>query len=108
MLRIVFCSFRAHSSRSFSLLFSPFLFLAVFFFVVVYRDINIYLWSCDFLSVCAFHFPSVCRFMKETYTPFLLSTKGKALVLLGSVALFAAGVYGVVEVRSLHNLGRDV
>ena len=46
------------------------------------------------------------RFMKDTYTPFLLSAKGKALVLLGSVALFAAGVYGVVEVReiSTHNL----
>lgn len=36
--------------------------------------------------------------MKDTYTPFLLSAKGKALVLLGTVALFAAGVYGVTQV----------
>lgn len=37
--------------------------------------------------------------MKEKYAPFLVSTKGKALVLLGSAALLAAGVYGVTQVR---------
>ena len=39
------------------------------------------------------------RFMKEKYTPFLLSTKGKALVLLGTTSLLAAGIYGVTQVR---------
>ena len=38
------------------------------------------------------------RFMKEQYTPFILSTKGKALVLVGSACIFAAGVYGVTQV----------
>lgn len=37
--------------------------------------------------------------MKEKYTPFLLSGTGKALVLLGSAGLLAAGIYGVTEVR---------
>ena len=39
------------------------------------------------------------RFMKEKYTPFLLSAKGKALVLLGTTSLLAAGIYGVTQVR---------
>lgn len=38
------------------------------------------------------------RFMKEKYTPVLLSSKGKALVVLGSAALLAAGIYGVTKV----------
>ncbi|CBN79522.1 similar to Patched domain-containing protein 3 [Ectocarpus siliculosus] len=37
------------------------------------------------------------RFMREKYTPFILSTKGKALVLVGSACIFAAGVYGVTQ-----------
>lgn len=52
-------------------------------------------------NACMLAFMHARRFMKETYTPFLLSTKGKALVLLGSAALFAAGVYGVTQVRLL-------
>lgn len=36
--------------------------------------------------------------MKEKYTPFLLSTRGKVLALLGTVALLAAGIYGVTQV----------
>lgn len=40
----------------------------------------------------------IVRFMKNNYTPFLLSAKGKALVLLGTVALLAAGIYGVTQV----------
>ena len=39
------------------------------------------------------------RFMKDTYSPLLLSGKGKAFVLLGAAALLAAGIYGVNEVR---------
>ncbi|CAM9472679.1 unnamed protein product, partial [Ascophyllum nodosum] len=39
----------------------------------------------------------VGRFMKETYTPFLLSMPGKIVVLLGTVALLAAGIYGVTQ-----------
>lgn len=38
------------------------------------------------------------RFMREKYSPFILSTKGKALVLVGSACIFAAGVYGVTQV----------
>lgn len=38
------------------------------------------------------------RFMKGEYTSFILSTPGKVTVLLGSVGLFAAGVYGVTQV----------
>lgn len=37
--------------------------------------------------------------MKEKYTPFLLSGKGKALVLLGSAGLLAAGIYGATKVN---------
>ncbi|CAN0008284.1 unnamed protein product [Ectocarpus sp. 12 AP-2014] len=37
------------------------------------------------------------RFMKEKYSPFVLSAKGKALVLLGSAGLLAAGIYGVTQ-----------
>ncbi|CAM9765761.1 unnamed protein product, partial [Scytosiphon promiscuus] len=37
------------------------------------------------------------RFMKAQYTPVILSTQGKIGVLLGSVGLFAAGVYGVTQ-----------
>ncbi|CAN0269125.1 unnamed protein product, partial [Ascophyllum nodosum] len=39
----------------------------------------------------------VGRFMKEKYTPFLLSVPGKIVVLLGSAALLAAGIYGVTQ-----------
>lgn len=35
--------------------------------------------------------------MKDTYTPVLLSTAGKCLVLLGTASLFAAGIYGVTQ-----------
>lgn len=45
------------------------------------------------VCVCVYH-----RFMKEKYTPFLLSTRGKVLVLLGTAALLAAGMYGVTQV----------
>ncbi len=38
--------------------------------------------------------------MKDKYTPLLLSTAGKALVLLGSASLLAAGIYGVVNVSA--------
>lgn len=38
------------------------------------------------------------RFLKEQYTPFILSTKGKAVVLVGSACILAAGVYGVTQV----------
>lgn len=37
--------------------------------------------------------------MKETYTPLIISREGKALVLLGALGLFVAGVYGVTQVR---------
>eukprot|EP00903_Cladosiphon_okamuranus_P010290 g9741.t1 len=37
------------------------------------------------------------RFMKERYTPLVISREGKALVLLGSLGLFVAGVYGVTQ-----------
>ncbi|CBJ26537.1 conserved unknown protein [Ectocarpus siliculosus] len=40
---------------------------------------------------------SIGRFMKEKYSPFVLSAKGKALVLLGSAGLLAAGIYGVTQ-----------
>ncbi|CAM9359742.1 unnamed protein product, partial [Ectocarpus fasciculatus] len=40
---------------------------------------------------------SIGRFMKEKYSPSILSTKGKALVLLGSAGLLAAGIYGVTQ-----------
>lgn len=39
-----------------------------------------------------------CRWMKDVYAPFLLSAKGKALVLLSFAGLLAAGLYGVAEV----------
>lgn len=38
------------------------------------------------------------RFMKEKYSPLLLSTRGKAIVLLGAVGLLIAGIYGVTQV----------
>lgn len=41
---------------------------------------------------------SVRRFMKGTYTPFILSAKGKTFVLVGAAALLAAGIYGVMQV----------
>lgn len=37
------------------------------------------------------------RFMKERYTPLLISRGGKTLVLLGSLGLSVAGVYGVTQ-----------
>ncbi|CAM9170392.1 unnamed protein product, partial [Ectocarpus sp. 8 AP-2014] len=40
---------------------------------------------------------TIGRFMKEKYAPSLLSVKGKALVLLGSAGLLAAGIYGVTQ-----------
>lgn len=43
------------------------------------------------------------RWMKDVYAPFLLSTKGKALVLLSFAGLLAAGIYGVAEVIMIWN-----
>ncbi|CAM9260832.1 unnamed protein product [Ectocarpus sp. 13 AM-2016] len=40
---------------------------------------------------------TIGRFMKEKYSPFVLSAKGKAVVLLGSAGLLAAGIYGVTQ-----------
>ena len=37
------------------------------------------------------------RFMKERYTPLVISREGKTLVLLGSLGIFVAGVYGVTQ-----------
>eukprot|EP00904_Undaria_pinnatifida_P008204 jgi/Undpi1/4513/HiC_scaffold_18.g07867.m1 len=45
------------------------------------------------------HLGPVGRFMKETYTPFILSGKGKALVLMGTATLFAAGIYGATQAQ---------
>lgn len=39
------------------------------------------------------------RFMKDKYTPTILSTPGKITVLLGTVALLAAGIYGATQVK---------
>lgn len=39
--------------------------------------------------------------MKNTYTPFILSVKGKTLVLFGTTMLLAAGIYGVKQVQSI-------
>ena len=41
--------------------------------------------------------------MKDVYAPFLLSVKGKALVLLTFAGLLAAGIYGVAEVIMVWN-----
>lgn len=43
----------------------------------------------------------IVRFMKEKYTPFILSKTGKALALLGTAAILAAGIYGVTQVRNI-------
>ena len=40
-----------------------------------------------------------CRFMKDKYTPAILSIPGKITILLGTVALLAAGIYGVTQVK---------
>ncbi|CAM9850692.1 unnamed protein product, partial [Ectocarpus sp. 12 AP-2014] len=40
---------------------------------------------------------TIGRLMKDKYAPFVLSAKGKALVLLASAGLLAAGVYGVTQ-----------
>eukprot|EP00904_Undaria_pinnatifida_P008217 jgi/Undpi1/4525/HiC_scaffold_18.g07879.m1 len=40
---------------------------------------------------------SIGRFIKGTYTPFILSAKGKTFVLVGAAALLAAGIYGVMQ-----------
>lgn len=45
----------------------------------------------------------VRRWMKEIYAPVLLSTKGKAVVLLAALALLVAGIYGVTQVSSEHS-----
>lgn len=42
--------------------------------------------------------------MKEKYTPFILSAKGKAVVLLGTLALLAAGIIGVMQARNIESL----
>lgn len=39
--------------------------------------------------------------MKNKYTPFILSAKGKALVLLGALAILAAGIIGVTQARDI-------
>ncbi|CAM9506157.1 unnamed protein product [Ectocarpus sp. 12 AP-2014] len=40
---------------------------------------------------------TIGRLMKDKYAPSLLSAKGKIVALLGSVALLAAGIYGVTQ-----------
>lgn len=35
--------------------------------------------------------------MRDRYTPFILSAKGKAVVILATLALLAAGIYGVTQ-----------
>ncbi|CBJ26527.1 conserved unknown protein [Ectocarpus siliculosus] len=40
---------------------------------------------------------TIGRLMKDKYAPFVLSAKGKALVLLASAGLLAAGIYGVTQ-----------
>ncbi|CAM9835466.1 unnamed protein product [Ectocarpus sp. 12 AP-2014] len=40
---------------------------------------------------------TIGRLMKDKYAPFVLSSKGKALVLLASAGLLAAGIYGVTQ-----------
>lgn len=42
-----------------------------------------------------------CRFMKDKYTPAILSIPGKITILLGTVALLASGIYGVTQVRNM-------
>lgn len=37
--------------------------------------------------------------MKNVYTPIILSIPGKAVVLLGTAALLASGIYGVTQVK---------
>lgn len=39
------------------------------------------------------------RMMRDKYSPWLLSAKGKALVLLASAGLLGAGIYGVTQVQ---------
>lgn len=45
------------------------------------------------------------RWMRDTYTPFILSPLGKALVLLATGGLLASGLYGATEVRAFSGLG---
>ena len=45
--------------------------------------------------------------MKDKYSPLLLSTTVKALVLLGTAGLLAAGIYGVVNVSERPLTRRD-
>ncbi|CAM9472819.1 unnamed protein product [Ascophyllum nodosum] len=40
---------------------------------------------------------TIGRFLKEKYTPFILSIPGKTIILLGTAALLAAGIYGVTQ-----------
>lgn len=40
------------------------------------------------------------RFMKDTYTPFILSAAGKLVVLLGTAAILSAGIWGATQVRA--------
>lgn len=45
------------------------------------------------------------RWMRDTYTPFILSPLGKALVLLATGSILAAGIYGATEVRAFSGPG---
>eukprot|EP00752_Nemacystus_decipiens_P004731 g4312.t1 len=40
---------------------------------------------------------AIGKFIRDKYSPLLLSSKGKALVLLGATALLAAGIYGATK-----------
>lgn len=43
------------------------------------------------------HLGSVGTFMKDTYTPFILSAAGKLVVLLGTAAILSAGIWGATQ-----------
>lgn len=48
-------------------------------------------------AVIVHELSAVGRWMRYTYTPFILSAKGKALVILGSLGILAAGIHGVTQ-----------
>lgn len=66
--------------------------------------------------VCVFDGVLLCRhasirFMKDKYSPRLLSAPGKLLVLFASALLLTAGIYGVTQVMLLShctNLDKNV
>ena len=51
--------------------------------------------SVDVMFLAGF----LSRWMRDQYTPFLLSKKGKVLVFAATASLLAAGIYGVTKVR---------